>query len=319
MTAQNSNMNANLLDDQDNEDSDSYAGYSEGTTRRRHTGRAKTFNAAEAARRNNEKMMFPYRCTPVDFDPAKFVKAVIGEFFATMLFCYIGLGSVVSTALPAVEPVTGGPGHNIASIALAFGFGAAAMVHTFGHISGGHFNPAVTTALFIVGKTSVLEWIFYIIAQMGGGIAGAGLLYASTESVSSSCNGVPDYLSTGRAFIMEATLTFLLVFVVFSTIDPQNTYGPVGGPLAIGLAIMCAHFVGITQTGTGINPARSLGPAVISGDCWDHHWIFWGAPLAGGAIAGIFYMAIFSAGSRIKNLTDAYTARQESLSATTAL
>lgn len=159
-----------------------------------------------------------------------------------------------------------------------------------------HLNPAVTTALVLARKMKWFTGILYIGAQCLGSIIGAALTYASTKDVSEACNGVPKNNSAGEAFLREFILTFLLVFVVFGTIDPKrDRRSP--GPLSIGLAVAVAHLASVTNTGTGINPARSLGPAVITGyGCWDNHWVFWIGPLMGGAFAGIVYEWFFDFG-----------------------
>ena len=151
-------------------------------------------------------------------------------------------------------------------------------------------------ALVLARKMKWFTGLLYIGAQCLGAIVGAALTYASTLDVSEACNGVPSNMSVGEAFLREFVLTFLLVFVVFGTIDPKrDRRSP--GPLSIGLAVAVAHFASLTSTGTGINPARSLAPAVVQGSgCWNNHWVFWIGPLMGGALAGIVYEWFFDFG-----------------------
>lgn len=243
-------------------------------------------------------------CLRLPVFDVKLIRAVAAEFVGMILFVYIGCSSVVGT----FNPVSGGAKAQITDIALAFGLSIATLVHTIGHISGGHLNPAVTTALVLARKMKWFTGLLYIGAQCLGAIIGAALTYASTKDVSEACNGVPPTMGAGEAFLREFVLTFLLVFVVFGTIDPKrDRRSP--GPLSIGLAVTVAHLASVTSTGTGINPARSLGPAVITGyGCWQNHWVFWIGPLMGGAFAGIVYEWFFDFGDdKIISAKEAYT------------
>jgi len=243
-------------------------------------------------------------CLKLPVFDVKLIRAVAAEFVGMVLFVYIGCSSVVGT----FNPVSGGAKAQITDIALAFGLSIAALVHTIGHISGGHLNPAVTTALVLARKMKWFTGLLYIAAQCLGAIIGAALTFASTKDVSEACNGGPSTMGAGEAFLREFVLTFLLVFVVFGTIDPKrDRRSP--GPLSIGLAVTVAHLASVTSTGTGINPARSLGPAVITGyGCWQNHWVFWIGPLMGGAFAGIVYEWFFDFGDdKIISAKEAYT------------
>jgi MIP family channel proteins len=245
-------------------------------------------------------------CLKLPIFDGRLIRAVAAEFVGMILFVYVGCSSVVGT----FNPVSGGAKAQITDIALAFGLTIAALVHTIGHISGGHLNPAVTLALVLARKMKWFTGLLYMGAQCAGAIIGAGLTYASTrdKDVSQSCNTVPSGMGAGSAFLREFVLTFLLVFVVFGTIDPKrDRRSP--GPLSIGLAVAVAHLASVTSTGTGINPARSLGPAVVQGSgCWVNHWVFWIGPLIGGAFAGIVYEWFFDFGDdKIISAKEAYT------------
>jgi len=245
-------------------------------------------------------------CLKLPIFDGRLIRAVGAEFVGMILFVYVGCSSVVGT----FNPVSGGAKAQITDIALAFGLTIAALVHTIGHISGGHLNPAVTMALVLARKMKWFTGLLYIAAQCAGAIVGAGLTYASTrdKNVSESCNVVPSGMGPGSAFLREFILTFLLVFVVFGTIDPKrDRRSP--GPLSIGLAVAVAHLASVTSTGTGINPARSLGPAAVQGSgCWVNHWVFWIGPLMGGALAGIVYEWFFDFGDdKIISAKEAYT------------
>jgi MIP family channel proteins len=159
-----------------------------------------------------------------------------------------------------------------------------------------HLNPAVTFALVLAQKMKWFTGLLYVGAQCLGAIVGAALTYISTNDVSEACNGIPSNMNAGQALLRELVLTFLLVFVVFGTIDPKrDRRSP--GPLSIGFAVIIAHLASVTSTGTGINPARSLGPAVVqSSGCWDGHWVFWIGPMLGGALAGYIYEWFFDWG-----------------------
>lgn len=245
-------------------------------------------------------------CLKLPIFDGRLIRAVGAEFVGMILFVYVGCSSVVGT----FNPVSGGAKAQITDIALAFGLTIAALVHTIGHISGGHLNPAVTTALVLARKMKWFTGLLYVGAQSLGAIIGAGLTFASTreKDISQSCNTVPAGMGAGSAFLREFVLTFLLVFVVFGTIDPKrDRRSP--GPLSIGLAVAVAHLASVTSTGTGINPARSLGPAVVQGSgCWINHWVFWIGPLIGGAFAGIVYEWFFDFGDdKIISAKEAYT------------
>lgn len=245
-------------------------------------------------------------CLKLPIFDGRLIRAVGAEFVGMILFVYVGCSSVVGT----FNPVSGGAKAQITDIALAFGLTIAALVHTIGHISGGHLNPAVTTALVLARKMKWFTGLMYVSAQCLGAIIGAGLTVASTrdKDVSQACNVVPSGMGAGSAFLREFILTFLLVFVVFGTIDPKrDRRSP--GPLSIGLAVAVAHLASVTSTGTGINPARSLGPAVVTGSgCWVNHWVFWVGPLMGGALAGIVYEWFFDWGEdKIISAKEAFT------------
>jgi aquaporin TIP len=218
--------------------------------------------------------------------------AALAEFMATLLFVFIGAGAVVTVtgALPlpaeSLDPGT------LIAIALAHGLAIATLVAATARISGGHINPAVTFAAVITGRMKVAVGVIYIAAQLLGAIVGALLLdLVLVEAVAGNlgAHALNDtaLASTGAGLIVEIILTFVLVFTVFATaIDPR---GPGNlAPIAIGLAVLIDHFVGVPLTGASMNPARSFGPALVAGE-WDDHWVYWVGPLAGGALAGLVY------------------------------
>ncbi|KAE8627074.1 hypothetical protein XENTR_v10006865 [Xenopus tropicalis] len=214
-----------------------------------------------------------------------FVRAVFAEFLATMIFVFLGMGSALSwkPSLP-----------NVLQISLAFGLAISTLVQAFGHISGAHINPAVTIAFLIGCHISFLRALFYIIAQLVGAIAGAAIVSAIAPldargnlAINEVTNGSP-----GQACAVELFLTFQLVLCVFASTDSRRSDN-VGSPaISIGLSVTVGHLLGIYLTGCSMNPARSFGPAAITGIFTDH-WVFWIGPLVGGILASLFYNYIF--------------------------
>ena len=201
------------------------------------------------------------------------------EFLATAIFVYLGCGSVLA------YNVTAG---SIVGIALAFGLGFATLTFSIGHISGGHINPMVTIAMLILGEISFVKSAFYILSQLLGSVVGAAMLLLTTnvDELIKATNGISDKTTVGGAFAMESVLSFLLVFVIIQTaIHPSSGAGN-NAPLAIGFAVFLAHIVAIPFTGTSINPARSFGPAIVTGNL-DDLWVFIVAPIVGGSFAAM--------------------------------
>jgi MIP family channel proteins len=179
----------------------------------------------------------------------------------------------------------------LVAIALAHGLALAIMVTAFGHISGGHFNPAVTVAAFVGRQIDILHGVLYIIAQLAAAVlAGFALRAVFPTDVWQSVNlGTPAVaadISFGTAVLIEAILTFILVIAVFGTaMDPRAA--KVGG-FAIGLTISADILIGGPLTGASMNPARTFGPAVAA-NFWDNHLVYWIGPLCGAIIAGLVY------------------------------
>ncbi|XP_039187900.1 aquaporin-5 [Crotalus tigris] len=235
--------------------------------------------------------LWPYDCQFTSSSPAMrkevctvvFLRAVFTEFLATMIFVFFGLGSALKwpSALPSVL-----------QISLAFGLAIGTMVQTFGHISGGHINPAVTIAFFVGNQISFLRTLFYIVAQLLGAIAGAGILYGVTPTNTRgnlAANGLSNNTTAGQAVVVEIILTFQLVFCIFASTDNRRNDN-VGSPsLSIGLSVTLGHLVGIYFTGCSMNPARSLGPAVVMKRFTSAHWVFWVGPISGAILASVLY------------------------------
>ena len=223
----------------------------------------------------------------------------IAEFLGTMILVFFGTGTAVVTG-----GFTGGIGAGflgVMAIALAFGLTIVAGAYSIGHISGCHVNPAVSLGVLLAGRMSVKDFIGYVIAQVIGAFAGSGLL--STVVNSSEIlhgYGADGYaalsavgLSMSGAFIVETFLTFVFVLVILGVTASEKTSAIAG--LVIGATLTMVHLIGIPLTGTSVNPARALAPAVFTGgEALSQVWLFIVAPLLGGAIAAVFHRAWFS-------------------------
>nr|AAB18228.1 MipE [Mesembryanthemum crystallinum] len=231
-----------------------------------------------------------------------FYRALIAEFIATLLFLYVTIATVVGNN-KADTGVCGGVG--LLGIAWSFGGMIFILVYCTAGISGGHINPAVTFGLFLARKVSLIRAVSYMIAQCLGAICGVGLVKAFMKgyynSVGGGANSVAHGYSKGTALGAEIIGTFVLVYTVFSATDPKrsarDSHVPVLAPLPIGFAVFMVHLATIPITGTGINPARSFGAAVIfnSKKNWDDHWIFWVGPMVGALAAAAYHQYILRA------------------------
>lgn len=227
-------------------------------------------------------------------------KRAIAEFFGTFWLVFGGCGAAVLAAtFPAV-------GIGFVGVALAFGLTVLTMVYAVGHISGGHFNPAVSVGLVVGKRFPASDLLAYVIAQVVGAIAAAGVLYIIASGSASfdvhagfASNGYgvnsPGGYSMLAGFVAEVVLTAFFLIVIMGATDDRAPKG--FAPIAIGLCLTLIHLVGIPVTNLSVNPARSTGPAVFAGG-WalQELWLFWLAPLIGGAIGGGIYRALFSQG-----------------------
>lgn len=230
-----------------------------------------------------------------------FYRALIAEFIATLLFLYVTVATVIGY-LKNSDPC-GGVG--FLGVAWAFGGMIFILVYCTAGISGGHINPAVTFGLFLARKVSLIRAVAYMVAQCLGAICGVGLVKAFMKhdynSNGGGANSVNAGYSTGTALGAEIIGTFVLVYTVFSATDPKrsarDSHVPVLAPLPIGFAVFMVHLATIPITGTGINPARSLGAAVIYNreKIWDDHWIFWVGPFIGALAAAAYHQYILRA------------------------
>ncbi|XP_075501651.1 aquaporin PIP2-7-like [Primulina tabacum] len=232
-----------------------------------------------------------------------FYRALIAEFIATLLFLYVTVATVIGhNKLNAADQCDG---VGILGIAWAFGGMIFILVYCTAGISGGHINPAVTFGLFLARKVSLIRALGYMLAQCLGAICGVGLVKAFMKSFYNRLGGGANFVqpgyNKGTGLGAEIIGTFVLVYTVFSATDPKrsarDSHVPVLAPLPIGFAVFMVHLATIPITGTGINPARSLGAAVIYNrqKIWDDQWIFWVGPFVGALAAAAYHQYILRA------------------------
>jgi aquaporin Z len=224
------------------------------------------------------------------------MKKLVAEFIGTFWLVLGGCGSAV---LACNYP---GAGIGFAGVALAFGLTVVTMAYAIGHISGAHLNPAVSVGCWIAGRLESKDLIGYIVAQVLGGIAAAGILYIiatgnGTAIGTFASNGYGD-LSPGKysltaALVCEVVMTFIFLLVILGATDERAPKGFAG--LAIGLCLTLIHLISIPVTNTSVNPARSTSQALFAGgEPLSQLWLFWVAPIAGAILAGIVYKAVFA-------------------------
>ncbi|TRZ45067.1 aquaporin Z [Robertkochia solimangrovi] len=223
------------------------------------------------------------------------MKKLIAEFIGT---AWLVLGGCGSAVLAAGYPELG---IGFAGVALAFGLTVLTMVYAIGHISGCHLNPAVSVGLWVGGRFDFKDLIPYIIAQVLGGITGAGILYLIAsgkpgfEIGTFAANGYgehsPDGYAMVSALVCEIVMTFMFLMIILGATHGKAPAGFAG--LAIGLGLTLIHLISIPVTNTSVNPARSTSQALFVGD-WaiGQLWLFWLAPVIGAVLAGLVYKFI---------------------------
>jgi MIP family channel proteins len=210
----------------------------------------------------------------------KISRDIVAEGIGTFILVFIGTGAVV------VDRISQGAITHL-GISSVFGAIVAALIYSLGHISGAHFNPAVTLAFWRSGFFPGDRVVPYIVAQCVGAIAASGLLRATFGMVGNLGATVPLRDNWLQAFMLETVLTFILMFVIFgSGLDRRAPIGFAG--IAIGLTVMVEAAVMGPITGASMNPARSIAPALVAG-LWQHHWIYWIAPILGAQLAAWVY------------------------------
>ncbi|XP_031262629.1 probable aquaporin TIP2-2 [Pistacia vera] len=218
------------------------------------------------------------------------LKAYLSEFIATLLFVFAGVGSAIAYGKLTSDAALDEAG--LVAVAVAHAFALFVGVSMAANISGGHLNPAVTFGLAIGGNITILTGIFYWIAQCLGSIV-ACLLRQFVTSSATPTHGVASGMSALEGVVMEIVITFALVYTVYATaVDPKK--GSLGtiAPIAIGFIVGANILAAGPFSGGSMNPARSFGPAVVSGD-FSQMWIYWVGPLIGGGLAGLIYGDIF--------------------------
>jgi aquaporin Z len=228
-------------------------------------------------------------------------KKLVAEFFGTLILVVVAVG--VATESFGFKLFGLSIAAGVVATAVAFGLVLVALVYAIGPISGCHINPAVTLGFLGSGRMKIQEAVFYWIAQFAGGIVGAYLLYwmfttsplyhKSVQGLGTDGWGTKSLLhvSEGGAFLIEVVLTAIFVLVVLFATHKAAIQGAAG--VAIGFALLMVHLIGIPLTGTSVNPARSLGPAlVVGGTALNQVWLFIVAPLCGAIVAALIHMVL---------------------------
>jgi aquaporin Z len=220
-------------------------------------------------------------------------KRCSAEFLGTLWLVFGGCGSaVLAAAVPTL-------GIGYLGVALAFGLTVLTMAYAIGHISGCHLNPAVSVGLWAGKRFPARDLFPYVVAQVLGGIAGAGLLYVIASGKAGfsltggfASNGYADHSPGGytllACLVAETLLTFMFLMIILGSTDSRAPKGL--APLAIGFGLTLIHLISIPVTNTSVNPARSTGPALfVGGWAIQQLWLFWLAPIVGAALAGLAY------------------------------
>lgn len=223
------------------------------------------------------------------------IRAWLAEAIATYALVFFGPLSIILAVAQFGEGLTTS---SVFFISLAHGGIIGIMIYAFGHVSGAHINPAVTIPMMVTKKITVRDGIGYIVSQVIGALAAAATLKAILPELGAAVNfgtqsGPSDILNNNAAsgFLVEALLTFFLVAVIFMTVLHKKA-SPGWHGLSIGGTVFLIHLVGVPLTGASVNPARTFGPAVVSG-FWEFHWLYWAAPIVGGIIAAVLMNYIY--------------------------
>lgn len=227
----------------------------------------------------------------------RWVRPLVAEFIGPFALVFMGAGAILTAGSQGF-----GDGGTLVMVALAHGLAIGLMIAAAGHISGGHYNPAVTISLFIGGKIGLMKSVAYIIVQLLGAVVAALLVKELFDSSATSFKSVipavnyasdSDGVIVGKqnAFIIEAVLTFFLVYVIIGTAVDKRGPGAIAS-LAIGLTITMDILMGGPLTGAAMNPSRHFGPALVEGE-WKDTWLYWAAPITGGVAASIVQNYIF--------------------------
>ncbi|XP_062283947.1 aquaporin-4 [Scomber scombrus] len=243
------------------------------------------------------------------------------QFWHAMLAELLGTLVLVSTVLGASVPGPGEAPVGPLYPAVAVGVAIVALAHCFGEISGAQVNPAVTLAFLATRKLEVLRAVVYIIAQCLGASLGAGVLYLALPHKTTAehfVNKVPIELNAAQALGIEVLCTFQLVFTVFSVEEQRRRENPEPGNLAIGFAHSAGVLIGARFSGASMNPARSLGPAIIVG-FWENHWVYWMGPVLGAILAGVSHEFFFARSASRQKLVACLTCKDIEIVETTSM
>ncbi|XP_027126494.2 aquaporin TIP2-1 [Coffea arabica] len=219
------------------------------------------------------------------------LKAYLAEFISTLIFVFAGVGSAMAysklTSDAALDP------SGLVAVAVCHGFALFVAVAVAANISGGHVNPAVTFGLALGGQITILTGLLYWIAQLLGAIVASYLLKVVTGGLAIPIHSVAAGVGAVQAVVMEIITTFALVYTVYATAaDPKRGSLGVIAPIAIGFIVGANILAAGPFSGGSMNPARSFGPAVASGN-FSGNWIYWVGPLIGGGLAGVIYGYVF--------------------------
>ncbi len=208
---------------------------------------------------------------------ADVLRRSVAEFVGAFTLIFVGGGAGIVS------------GHDIVAVALANGLAIAIMITNLGHISGGHFNPAITLGVLATRRIKLRLAIAYWISQLAGAVvAAAGLRWLLHKPAFLGAVPSVHTIGAGRGLVVEMVLTFFLVWAVFATaVDPRGAFKSIAG-LAIGLTITMDVFLGGPLTGAAMNPARAFGPELV-GNFWGAGWIYWLGPAVGGLVAALAY------------------------------
>jgi len=210
----------------------------------------------------------------------------VAEFVGTFTLIFVGAGSIIATQ-----------GGNLTAIGLAHGLAIGVMASAVGHISGGHFNPAVTLGFVVTRRIEAQLAATYWFAQLIGAVLAAFMLtwllpQGQVDAVNLGVPAVGHGIGAGSAVVIEGILTFFLVWVIFATAaDPRGSFATIAG-LAIGLTITLDIYIGANYTGAAMNPARAFGPDLVQ-NYWSDAWVWWVGPLVGGALAALLYEYLY--------------------------
>lgn len=218
------------------------------------------------------------------------IRAYLAEFISTLLFVFAGVGSVMAFSELQTGDLTPA---GLAAVALTHAFALFVTVSIAANISGGHVNPAVTFGLALGGHITVISGVFYWVAQLLGAVVACYLLKLVTNGQDTPVTALGTSESSLEGVICEIIITFGLVYTVYATaVDPKR--GEIGkmAPLCIGFVVGANIFAAGPFSGGSMNPARSFGPALVSGD-WTSQWVYWVGPLIGGALAALAFGGVF--------------------------